>query len=72
MLKNGFQFNGNIIRRKAPETAISLARLLFLIIVGYIVLYPLLYMFVSAVKDSDALLDMEHIWVPVSYSFASF
>lgn len=72
MLKKDFKFNSNIIRRNAPTMVISLARFLFLAIVGYIVLYPLLYMFVSAIKDSDALLDMEHIWVPVSYSFISF
>ncbi len=72
MLKNEFRFNGNMIRRKTPEVIIYFARLLFLIIVGYIVLYPLLYMFVSAIKDRDALLDMEHIWVPVSFSFAGF
>lgn len=72
MLKNGFQFNGNIIRRKTPEIIISVARFLFLTIVGYIVLYPLLYMFVSAIKDRNALLDMEHIWVPASFSFDSF
>lgn len=72
MLKNKVKINSSIIRRKAPEVIISLARLLFLIIVGYIVLYPLLYMFVSAIKDRDALLDMEHIWVPVSFSFNAF
>ena len=70
MLK--IKFNSNIIRRKVPEMLISLARILFLGIVGYIVLYPLLYMFVSSIKDMDALLDMEHIWVPVSYSFKAF
>jgi len=72
MLKNNLRFNGDIIRRKTPEAMLSVARLLFLGIVGYIVLYPLLYMFVSAVKDRNALLDMEHIWVPVSFSFESF
>lgn len=70
MLK--IKFNSNIIRREVPEMLISLARILFLGIVGYIVLYPLLYMFVSSIKDMDALLDMEHIWVPVSYSFKAF
>lgn len=65
-------FKSDIVRRKMPEIVISLARILFLSIVGYIVLYPLLYMFVSAIKDMDALLDMEHIWVPVSFSFESF
>ncbi len=72
MLKNKIQINSSIIRRRIPEVIISLARLLFLIIVGYIVLYPILYMFVSAIKDMDALLDMEHIWVPVSFSFNAF
>lgn len=72
MLKNKLSFKGDIIRRKTPEVVLSIARLLFLSIVGYIVLYPLLYMFVSAIKDMDALLDMEHIWVPVSHSFESF
>ena len=70
MLK--IDFKSDIVRRKTPEIVISLARILFLSIVGYIVLYPLLYMFVSAIKDMDALLDMEHIWVPVSFSFESF
>ena len=59
MLKNVFQFNGNTIRRKMPTMIVSLARFLFLAIVGYIVLYPLLYMFVSAIKDNEALLDIE-------------
>ena len=72
MLKNKIQINSSIIRRRIPEVIISLARLLFLIIVGYIVLYPILYMFVSAIKDMDALIDMEHIWVPVSFSFNAF
>lgn len=72
MLKNKLQFNGNIIRRKLPEIIVSVARLLFLGVVGYIVLYPLLFMFISAIKDSDALLDMEHMWVPVTYSFKNF
>ena len=72
MLKNKFEFNGNIIRRKIPEILVSIARLLFLGIVGYIVLYPLLYMFVAAIKDNNALLDMEHMWIPVTYSFENF
>jgi len=72
MLKNKLEFSGNTIRRKVPEIIISVARILFLSIVGYIVLYPLIFMFVSAIKDRNALLDMEHIWVPVSYSFESF
>lgn len=72
MLKNNLQFNGNIIRRKLPEIIVSVARLLFLVIVGYIVLYPLLFMFISAIKDNEALLDMEHMWVPVTYSFKNF
>ncbi|MBE6727173.1 MAG: carbohydrate ABC transporter permease [Ruminococcaceae bacterium] len=72
MLKNKVRFDGNLVRQKIPSIISSIARIAFLCIVGYIVLYPLLYMFVSAIKDRNALLDMEHIWVPVSYSFKSF
>lgn len=64
--------NKSSISRKVPELLLNIARLLFLSIVGYIVLYPLLYMLVYSVKDNAALLDMEHIWVPITYTFKNF
>ena len=72
MLKNKLLFDGNVICRRIRGAILTIARFLFLCIVGYIVLYPLLYMIVSAIKDKNALLDMEHIWVPLSFSFESF
>lgn len=72
MPKNKMQFDGKNFRRKTLEISMSVARLAFLTIVGYIVLYPLLYMLVSAIKDNNALLDMEHIWVPITYGFKNF
>lgn len=70
--KNKIGLTGHVLRRKMPEFLLSAARFLFLCIVGYIVLYPLLYMLVSALKDQNALLDMEHIWIPISTTFQNF
>ena len=65
-------YSSTLLRRKASAAIIYLARLLILIIVGYIVLYPFFYMLVTAIKDTDAMLDVEHIWIPVTYSLKSF
>ena len=61
-------YSSTLLRRKASAAIIYLARLLILTIVGYIVLYPFFYMLVTAIKDTDAMLDVEHIWIPVTYS----
>ena len=65
-------YSSTLLRRKASAAIIYLARLLILIIVGYIVLYPFFYMLVTAIKDTDAMLDVEHVWIPVTYSLKSF
>lgn len=65
-------YSSTLLRRKASVAIIYLARLLILTIVGYIVLYPFFYMLVTAIKDIDAMLDVEHIWIPVTYSLKSF
>ena len=65
-------YSSTLLRRKASAAIIYLARLLILTIVGYIVLYPFFYMLVTAIKDIDAMLDVEHIWIPVTYSLKSF
>ena len=65
-------YSSTLLRRKASAAIIYLSRLLILTIVGYIVLYPFFYMLVTAIKDIDAMLDVEHIWIPVTYSLKSF
>lgn len=65
-------YSSTLLRRKASAAIIYLARLLILTIVGYIVLYPFFYMLVTEIKDIDAMLDVEHIWIPVTYSLKSF
>ena len=65
-------YSSTLLRRKASAAIIYLARLLILTIVGYIVLYPFFDMLVTAIKDIDAMLDVEHIWIPVTYSLKSF
>ena len=51
-------YSSTLLRRKASAAIIYLARLLILTIVGYIVLYPFFYMLVTAIKDTDAMLDV--------------
>ena len=65
-------YSSTLLRRKASAEIIYLASLLILTIVVYIVLYPFFYMLVTAIKDIDAMLDVEHIWIPVTYSLKSF
>lgn len=50
----------------------SLLRYLFLILIGYVVLYPLLYMISNAVKDQNAFLDVSRLWVPKTFTFDKF
>lgn len=72
MIKPKSKVDTTCFRRKLPEYTLSAARIVFLLIVGYIVLYPLLYMLVTAIKDKAALLDMQHIWIPISYTTKNF
>lgn len=47
-------------------------RYYMLIIIGYIVLYPLLYMLSSALKSEAALLDPSYTWLPKATTMAHF
>ena len=51
---------------------LSIARIAFLLIVGNIVLYPMIYMISYSLKDLDALLDIQHMWFPLKTSFQNY
>ncbi len=63
---------GDKLRKKTSGFFFSIVRFAFLIIVGYIVLYPLLYMIAAAIKTQDALLDVTHMWVPLEVTIENF
>ena len=56
----------------ALSVFLSIARIAFLLIVGNIVLYPMIYMISYSLKDLDALLDIQHMWFPLKSSFQNY
>ena len=54
----------NRMVRKTGKFLFSILRLVFLISVGYIVLYPLLYMIVSSVTPREEIITSARTWIP--------
>lgn len=52
----------------ARRTAETVIRLLILSAIGYIIIYPLLQMVVTSVKDKNAFYDAAKIWIPSSFN----
>lgn len=44
----------------------------FLILVGFIIIYPMIYMVITALKDRSAFLDAEHQWLPLTMTWDNF
>lgn len=63
---------GEKLRKKTFGLFFSIVRLVFLLIVGYIVLYPLLYMISSSIKTLADTLDVSHAWVPLEATWDNF
>lgn len=53
-----------LIKKKAGAVITDAIRYYMLITIGYIVLYPILYMISNSLKPVKALLDVRFIWVP--------
>lgn len=60
------------IKKKSISIIVSILRYLMLTVIGYIVLYPLLYMISSSLKEMKALLDVRYIWIPRYISVETF
>ncbi|MBE6727867.1 MAG: carbohydrate ABC transporter permease [Ruminococcaceae bacterium] len=60
------------LKKKSVSILVSAFRYLMLTIIGYIVLYPLLYMISGSLKEMKALLDVRYIWIPRYISFDTF
>ena len=52
--------------------AVSLFRYLFLLLVGYVVLYPLFFMISNAIKSDADFLNIARIWLPKFWTFDRF
>ena len=66
----------SLIRKKAQKLVIkiivSIVRYLFLIAVGYIVLYPLFYMVSASLKPAGDFIDPSVVWIPKALSVESY
>ncbi len=58
--------------KKSAEIIISVCRLVFLIAIGYIILFPVLSAFSSAIKTEAALFDMNLYWIPKDVTAENF
>lgn len=56
-------------KKRVMNTVSYVARLLFLIAISYIVLYPLLYMILSSITQEDAFISSRRIWLPDNVTF---
>lgn len=60
------------IKRRTTETVVAIFRYLFFLCVGYILLYPFIYLIVNAVKGIADTYDATVTWVPKSVYFGNF
>ena len=60
------------IKKTLSSVGINAFRYLMLTVIGYIVIYPLIYMVSGSIKPLEALLDVRFIWVPRYISFEYF
>ena len=66
--------SGTPLRRNQRLKSIlySLFRLLILLSLGYIVLYPLLYMIVTSISTRNSFLNSGRVWIPGEITFENF
>lgn len=67
-LADGGKLSAVNVKKASKKYTYSLLRAFFLISVGYIVLYPLLYMLASAFKAPSDAMDPSVVWVPRHFS----
>jgi len=74
MFEKASKLSGTPLRRRQrlKSTLYSLFRLLILFSLGYIVLYPLLYMIVTSISTRSSFLNSGRVWIPGEITFENF
>ena len=62
------KINVRQIQKGTLRTACSVARIVILLSIGFIIIYPLLYMIVCSVQSRDAFFDSTRVWIPTQFS----
>lgn len=58
--------------KKSSRIVFSVFRFFFLVCIAYIVVYPLLYMFISSISTNEAFLNSRRTWIPTSVTLEYF
>ena len=69
ILNRDFEFNRKTLS-VIKNVLITILRIMFLLAVGYIIIYPLLHMIVTSVKDEAAFYDSAKIWIPSAFNIS--
>lgn len=60
----------NHIRKGTTNLVVSVARIIILLSIGFIIIYPLLYMIVCSLQSKDAFFDSTRVWIPTQFAVA--
>lgn len=71
-IRKELKLAANPIKKRIRSFSYSVFRLFILITIGYIVLYPLLYLISSSVKTPIAFLDPSVVWVPKIFTLDNY
>lgn len=71
-----FNFNkkidGQTLKKTSYTLIVSLFRYVFLLLVGYVILYPLIFMVSNAIKSQADFLNVARIWLPKYWTLDRF
>ena len=66
------KIDSHTLKKTGYNVAISLFRYVFLLLVGYVILYPLIFMISNAIKSQDDFLNVARIWIPKFWTMDKF
>ena len=66
------KMTGIQLRRKTGNVLVSIARYVFLLSVGYVILYPMFSMLSVSFKTEEAFMDATAFWLPAQTTFDHF
>lgn len=63
-------FKREYAKKRTVSLLVSAVRLIILLSIGFIIIYPLFYMIVCSVQSADAFYDSTRVWIPTEFAVA--
>lgn len=60
--------NGNLIKKKGASILYSIFRLVILLSIGFIIIYPLIYTIVMSLQSKYGFLNSTRVWIPTEFA----